>query len=457
MGNSVRHLFLLKELRLIFILALPIVFTSISFPIFANINIALFRYFSIEELASYGIALSFQQSWIKICEGLLVGTRILVSKNLSKNNKEKSLSTLSNALILSIILSIIGFYIFLFGESILAKVGVSYEIAKRSGEYLSILKWSLLPLFFYITFSYYLEGCKKPLYITYSTWISNILSVFLLFFLIHWAEYKNSNLIPISLSISRISMFLIIVFLCKGEILYLLKNFKWKFSAFIYLIKVGISSGVMCGSQTASSFMLNLMVSKLGDLAFSAYQIQSHISSLFSLVNSAFASASGILVTYLDYKHDRRSIKNTIFSFLLLISLLNAIFIVFYIYCLDIILIIYSKDIYINDIVKSCALLLMILIYAEAIQSLFISILCHLGDPYVSPLIKTFFSWFAVFLAYIAIYEFSLNNLLYIFYISLISTFIPLFFFANRILAVINDLNPENRASGAGSESVRPI
>lgn len=368
--------------------AIPILFSSLTFPIVSNILLILLSNMDPRIIASYALASGIQMIITKGYETLTVKIRIDAANLADSNHFDKSI-LLINSIVTAIMSGLIIYVIF----SIIPHLINILDMDKNSPEdflvSMKIIGVGMPFIFLYLNLASFCQGIQQAYLSVIATWISIIPLVLL-------AILKYMNLISINeidvpllgFLVSRVIMALSLLFMVLKSISIQPAFCIRKYVFFIKSIfKFGLSNCISSLSMTINSYVVTLFAASLSAVAVTSLQIQLNLLNLAILFISSISTSAGIQISRKPVE-SKLIMKNS--SILLWVLTTLIIFLVYEFY--EYILPFYTSNLDVQSVLISCKDLFLTLICLEVGATFLQTVLLHMLDR-KSPVIRMLNAW----------------------------------------------------------------
>lgn len=332
-------------------LAIPIFIENLSVLLMGVLSTFLVSWLGIAQMASVGLAESFNMIIMSFFMAVALGTSVIVALNSGAKNREHAKRATTQSISLVFLISVgLVFCVELFGEQIINVIaGQAEEDVKQfSRLFLKLSAWGYPALAIVLTGSGALRGSgntKLPMYINIVMNVCNLsVSYILIYGLFDW-EGLGLFGAGLGITLSRyLGMLLILFFLTKRHSRAFLHTpirlyFK-PFSGAVLadILSIGIPASVESVMFNVGKLLTQTFVAGMGTAAIAANFIAFSIAGLLNLPGSTFGSTATIIVgKRLGQKQIPQSIRqlkylffltNILLCFLALLSIPFAEFII---------------------------------------------------------------------------------------------------------------------------------
>jgi MATE family multidrug resistance protein len=231
--------------------------------------------------------------------GVLLGMDTLVSQSWGAGDLPECRRSLIDGLWLSVLLTPISMAALLLCMPVLHAVGTNPRVYSQTGEYLTAVVWSVLPLFLYSAFRRYLQAVHVVKAITFGVVTANLLNFLGNWILIygHWgAPPMGIRGSAWSTCIARVYMLLVLVIAAVRQ--GALRDVEWRpdWRRIRRLFGLGAPAAAQIGAEAGVFAAVTALAAKLDDAAIAAHGIALNVISVTYMVPLGISSAAAVRV-----------------------------------------------------------------------------------------------------------------------------------------------------------------
>ncbi|MGX9757120.1 MATE family efflux transporter [Clostridioides difficile] len=202
-----------------------------------------------------------------ICIGITMGGSVLVSHYKGANDscgQRETISTqFSIAIIISIIITVLGLYIY---KPIFSLLNIPQEAMKDACDYMMVICLGTVFVFGYNSICSILRGfgeTKQPLYFVL---VATIINIFLDFLLVWYMDIGTKGAAIATVTSQGISFFIAVIYLHKHDFIFdfKLKSFSIKKNKLKMILKIGLPSAIQMSMVNISYLLVTGMLNNYG-------------------------------------------------------------------------------------------------------------------------------------------------------------------------------------------------
>ncbi|MBQ0099466.1 MAG: MATE family efflux transporter, partial [Firmicutes bacterium] len=266
---------------------------------------------------------------INLFIGLSVGSNVVVAMFLGENNKQKIRENVGLSIFIALVSGIILLFIgFFCARTFLTWMGCDEVVLDMAVKYLKIYFLGMPVIMLYNFCASILRAAGdtvRPLiYLSIGGVINVILNIFFVLVL-----KKDVEGVAIATVVSQgIAAVLCLITLSKnnGVVKLEFKYIRFKFSAFLLLVKIGVPSGIQSCLFSLSNVIIQSSVNSLGAKAMSGYSYEMQIANIVYVAMNAIALACMSFVGQNYGAKDIKRIKKIIIESIIFVSIVGIVF-----------------------------------------------------------------------------------------------------------------------------------
>lgn len=303
-----------EHLRKNVVLAVPVIIGQLGHIMVGVADSLMVGRLGVVPLAGATFAGSFYNVFMLFGIGVSYAITPLVA---STNPKEKSklLGFLQNGFAMNVMLSLVLLFLCLLASRFLEFFGQEPSVVIAARPYLLIMCSSLVPMMIFQSFRQYAEGLSDTLNPMIVSIFANLLNVGLNYMLIYgkWgAPALGLNGAGYATLISRIVMFMLMIWLIRKKCTGFKWNFKW--TKIKQLLKLGLPSGLQYVFEIGAFATAAIMVGWISAEALAAHNIALNLAAISYMAATGLAAASTIRIGNQMGLKDKENLRMAGFS-----------------------------------------------------------------------------------------------------------------------------------------------
>lgn len=372
------------------------------------------------QLAAGAIASATSMPVLASISGVFSSLGILVTQYRGEGREASDIGQLvSNALFLSLILTLPIILLLYNTSTILLYLNLDPQIVSFTTSYFHYAAAGLLPAIFTVIASQFYAGIGKPGYTLLSSLLCLPFTLCLSYSLILGKfGFPELGLAGISCAlfiVQSLQIFVLITFLYFHQNLQKYRILPWKsridFSLCKKILTLGFPIGIQYGSELAAMATVACFMGYFGVAALAAYQIVSQYAMCIAVMTLGISQAGGLVISEAYTKNDTLLVKEYLLAAFILYAIIFSFIAGIFLYIPEKLISLFIDPLAPeNNVIVHLALILFaissILLFIDAIRSLFSSALRGMRDSKVPMKTSIFCLWFisiplSIFLGFI--------------------------------------------------------
>lgn len=384
--------------------SLPLVISILSYPLFAAVSLSIVANWFSTKISYFIIGQAIVTIYIRFCENILSGTRILTAQNIQSSLSERQ-DILNTSWNTSILLSIIG----LSGASIFwlfTHLLINNSYLVNLSNAVMCLAVGFPGIFIYNTCAFYLHAHKKTHILPMVSWIANILGAMLMYY---YAKSPNASFL-VCLLLFSLSRWVLSILGCyiipplwRGAKFY---HLNLKINKMIELTKFGVSHAINSLFFTGSYFLFSLLLELKTSNDLPKFQVQLCLLGIFSVINSAVINSGCIIYSQEDKLNFPARSKLIFDNFIINVIAGTLLLMILALFKQPILSWMGSSEISI-PLFEATYILFVGIYFFDMLQMLFMQIMTYNNDYLLPPLMRiAIFSITALPIAFVTVFLF---------------------------------------------------
>ncbi|RYE15373.1 MAG: hypothetical protein EOP34_03490 [Rickettsiales bacterium] len=365
--------------------SIPLIFNVLSHPLYAMALLSIILANFPKENSNFILGAAIINVFIKFCESLLSGTRVLTSTNRNQDHIQKNI--LSNSITMGFLLS----FILITISILFFLITISFDTCDHYKNLSKIILFISLGVpgnFLYSSSIYYLHAHKQTRNLPTLSWTINSLSIITLMLLLKvfsLSFYQTLLVISLTRLVLGVCSFFIIPSSLKYDIKVIFRSSK--FLEYISIARLGISHAIHNLLFMGAYLLFTILLEMRDASSLAIFQIQINLLNIMSVVNMSIISSGCINFSQINNNSlgaKRISFEQNLFiNFIVITIMLSSIFVF-----QKNILLFMSKGKADFDLFNKTFFLFCGIYIIDQIQSIFIQTMTYSNDYLVPPMIR---------------------------------------------------------------------